>query len=173
MHPDSGEKKFPKPKSIIGDIDVNDLENALLYGFTICYAQGLSQLKSTSEEKKYGLNCENICKIWRGGCIIRAKILENFMTAFQRDPDLDNLVFDSEISLMIKETDYHARKVSVFAINNKIPSLALNSSISYLDALSTAKLPMNLIQAQRDCFGEHTFERIDMDGIFHNENWQS
>ena len=167
----SGEKIFSKPKSITGDIDVNDIENALLYGFTMCYAQGLSQLKITSEEKKYNLNYEEVCKIWRGGCIIRAKMLENFMTAFQREPDLDNLVFDSGISQTIKETDYYARKVSVFAINNKIPSLALNSSISYLDSLSTEKLPMNLIQAQRDCFGEHTFERIDMDGTFHNENW--
>ena len=139
----------------------------------MCYAQGLSQLKITSEEKKYGLNYEEICKIWRGGCIIRTKLLEEFMFAFNKNPDLVNLIFDSEISEMIKESDSYARKVSVYSINNKIPSLALNSSISYFDALTTEKLPMNLIQAQRDCFGEHTFERIDMNGTFHNENWQS
>ena len=169
----SGEKIFSKPKSITGDIEVNDIENALIYSFTMCYAQGLSQLKITSEEKKYDLNYEEICKIWRGGCIIRARLLEEFMYAFNKNPDLVNLIFDSEISQMIKEKDSYARKVSVYSINNKIPSLALNSSISYFDALTTEKLPMNLIQAQRDCFGEHTFERVDMDGTFHNENWQS
>ena len=95
------------------------------------------------------------------------------MFGFNKNPDLVNFFFDREISDMIKESDSYARKVSVYSINNKIPSLALNSSISYFDALTTEKLPMNLIQAQRDCFGEHTFERIDMNGTFHNENWQS
>ena len=99
--------------------------------------------------------------------------MKNLCYAFNKNPDLVNLIFDSEISQMIKEKDSSARKVSVYSINNKIPSLALNSSISYFDALTTEKLPMNLIQAQRDCFGEHTFERVDMDGTFHNENWQS
>ena len=138
-----------------------------------CYAQGFQLMREAQQEYDWNLNFAKIAQIWRGGCIIRAKLLEEFMLAFNKNPDLVNLIFDGEISQMIKEKDSYARKVSVYSIKNKIPSLALNSSISYFDALTTEKLPMNLIQAQRDCFGEHTFERVDMDGTFHNENWQS
>ena len=167
-----GEDLFPKPNSIEGELSVEDLEKALIYGFSLCYAQGLSQLKVASEEKGYALDFREICKIWRGGCIIRATLLEEFMNAFDRNSKLENLIFDKEISYMIKQNESFARKVSIFCINNKIPSMALNSSISYLDAITQKKLPMNLIQAQRDCFGEHTFERIDKKGLFHNQNWQ-
>ena len=168
-----GEDIYPRQSSIDGGVDVEDLEKALIYGFTICYAQGLSQLKVTSDEKGYSLDYKEICKIWRGGCIIRATLLEEFMNAFGRNSKLENLIFDKEISDMIRENESFARKVSVFCINNKIPALALNSTVSYLDAITQKQLPMNLIQAQRDCFGEHTFERLDKPGTFHNENWQA
>ena len=167
-----GEEIYPKSNPVVGEVSVGDLEKALIYGFTICYAQGLSQLKVTSLEKGYSLDYREICKIWRGGCIIRASLLEEFMNAFSRNSKLENLIFDKEISNMIKENESIARKVSVYCINNKIPSIALNSTISYLDAITHTNLPMNLIQAQRDCFGEHTFERIDKPGTYHNEYWQ-
>ena len=153
-------------------ITVKELEKALVFSFLISFAQGLSQLKVVSDDKLYGLNYENICRIWRGGCIIRANLLEDFMQAFKRNPSLENLLFDENISALVKDAALSARKVSVFCIEKNIPMHALLSSLSYFDALKSSRLPMNLVQAQRDCFGEHTFERIDRPGTFHFKNWQ-
>ena len=158
----------------INDLNINttDLEKSLIFSFIISFAQGLSQLKVASDEKSYDLNYEEICKIWRGGCIIRARLLENFMKAFKKNNDLSNLLFDEDISSIINDTVNAARKVSVYCINNQIPAYSLLASLSYFDAIKSSRLPMNLIQAQRDCFGEHTFERIDKPGTFHFGNWQ-
>ena len=158
----------------INDLKINttDLEKSLIFSFIISFAQGLSQLKVASDEKSYDLNYEEICKIWRGGCIIRARLLENFMKAFKKNNDLSNLLFDEDISSIINDTVNAARKVSVYCINNQIPAYSLLASLSYFDAIKSSRLPMNLIQAQRDCFGEHTFERIDKPGTFHFGNWQ-
>mgnify|MGYP001339897210 FL=1 len=158
----------------INDLNINttDLEKSLIFSFIISFAQGLSQLKVASDEKSYNLNYEEICKIWRGGCIIRARLLENFMKAFKKNNDLSNLLFDEDISSIINDTVNAARKVSVYCINNQIPAYSLLASLSYFDAIKSSRLPMNLIQAQRDCFGEHTFERIDKPGTFHFGNWQ-
>jgi len=162
-------------KNKINDLNINttDLEKSLIFSFIISFAQGLSQLKVASDEKSYDLNYEEICKIWRGGCIIRARLLENFMKAFEKNNDLSNLLFDEDISSIINDTVNAARKVSVYCINNQIPAYSLLASLSYFDAIKSSRLPMNLIQAQRDCFGEHTFERIDKPGTFHFGNWQS
>jgi|TARA_B100000902_G_scaffold400056_1_gene475297 6-phosphogluconate dehydrogenase len=168
-----GEEIFGKNKIDDKSIEVKDIENSLLFSFIISFAQGLSQLKVASDEKSYNLNFEEICKIWRGGCIIRAKLLENFMKAYNRNNNLSNLLFDNEISSLIKETVDSARKVSIYCINNQLPSYSLLSSVSYFDAIKSSRLPMNLIQAQRDCFGEHTFERIDKPGTFHFKDWQN
>ena len=161
-------------KNKINDLNINitDLEKSLIFSFIISFAQGLSQLKIASDEKSYDLNYEEICKIWRGGCIIRARLLENFMKAFKKNNDLSNLLFDEDISSIINDTVNAARKVSVYCINNQIPVYSLLASLSYFDAIKSSRLPMNLIQAQRDCFGEHTFERIDKPGTFHFGNWQ-
>ena len=161
-------------KNKINDLNINitDLEKSLIFSFIISFAQGLSQLKIASDEKSYDLNYEEICKIWRGGCIIRARLLENFMKAFKKNNDLSNLLFDEDISSIINDTVNAARKVSVYCINNQIPAYSLLASLSYFDAIKSSRLPMNLIQAQRDCFGEHTFERIDKPGTFHFGNWQ-
>lgn len=168
-----GEKVFGNKENDDKSIKVDDVEKSLLFSFIISFAQGLSQLKVASDEKSYNLNFEEICKIWRGGCIIRAKLLENFMKAFERNNELSNLLFDDEISTIIKESVDSARKVSIYCINNQIPAFSLLASISYFDSIKSSRLPMNLIQAQRDCFGEHTFERIDMPGTFHYKNWQN
>ena len=94
------------------------------------------------------------------------------MKAFKKNNDLSNLLFDEDISSIINDTVNAARKVSVYCINNQIPAYSLLASLSYFDAIKSSRLPMNLIQAQRDCFGEHTFERIDKPGTFHFGNWQ-
>ena len=169
---EKGENIFGKNEISDNDINTNDLEKSLIFSFIVSFAQGLSQLKVASDEKSYNLNFEEICKIWRGGCIIRAKLLENFMKAFNKNNDLSNLLFDEDISSIINDTVNAARRVSVYCINNQIPAYSLLSSLSYFDAIKSSRLPMNLIQAQRDCFGEHTFERIDKPGTFHYKNWQ-
>ena len=95
------------------------------------------------------------------------------MKAFKRNNELSNLLFDDEISSIVKGSIDSARKVSVYCINNQIPAFSLLASISYFDSIKSSTLPMNLIQAQRDCFGEHTFERIDKPGTFHYKDWQN
>ena len=161
-------KKIISPTS---SIKSDDIEKALIFSFIITFAQGLSQLKIVSEEKSYNLNYEKICKIWRGGCIIRAQLLEGFMQAYRKNSSLDNLIFDENISEIINKTVLSIRKVSIYCIENNIPSYALLSSLSYFDSIKSSMLPMNLIQAQRDYFGEHTYERIDKEGLFHT-NWE-
>ena len=94
------------------------------------------------------------------------------MVAFSNNNELENLLFDKEISELIKTSVESARKVSIYCIENHFPAHSLLASISYFDALKTAKLPTNLIQAQRDCFGEHTVVRVDKPGTFHYKNWQ-
>lgn len=167
-----GEKIYGKFNISDKSISVEDIEKSLLFSFIISFSQGLSQLKTASEEKSYNLNFEEICKIWRGGCIIRAKLLENFMNAYRKDKNLENLLFDNDISGIVNGVIASSRKVSIYCINNEIPAHGLLSSISYFDSLKSGRLPMNLVQAQRDCFGEHTFERIDKEGTFHYDNWQ-
>ena len=169
---EKGENIFGKNEISDNDINTNDLEKSLIFSFIVSFAQGLSQLKVASDEKSYNLNFEEICKIWRGGCIIRAKLLETFLKAFNKNNDLSNLLFDEDISSIINDTVNAARRVSVYCINNQIPAYSLLASLSYFDAIKSSRLPMNLIQAQRDCFGEHTFERIDKPGTFHYKNWQ-
>ena len=161
-------KKIISPTS---SIKSDDIEKALIFSFIITFAQGLSQLKIVSEEKSYNLNYEKICKIWRGGCIIRAQLLEGFMQAYRKNSSLDNLIFDENISEIINKTVLSIRKVSIYCIENNIPSHALLSSLSYFDSIKSSMLPMNLIQAQRDYFGEHTYERIDKEGLFHTD-WE-
>tara|TARA_B100001173_G_C16027769_1_gene564914 strand:- start:309 stop:1715 length:1407 start_codon:yes stop_codon:yes gene_type:complete len=161
-------KKIISPTS---SIKSDDIEKALIFSFIITFAQGLSQLKIVSEEKSYNLNYEKICKIWRGGCIIRAQLLEGFMQAYRKNASLGNLIFDENISEIINKTVLSIRKVSIYCIENNIPSHALLSSLSYFDSIKSSMLPMNLIQAQRDYFGEHTYERIDKEGLFHTD-WE-
>ncbi|MEM9896150.1 MAG: NADP-dependent phosphogluconate dehydrogenase [Bacteroidota bacterium] len=154
------------------DADLPDdkaLENALLFSFIISYSQGMAQLKAASEEYSYALDYETIAKIWRGGCIIRAALLEDIRKAYQGNPQLDNLLLDSHFATICKDIHHHARKVVQYAISQGIPTSGLAASLNYFDAFKSAKLPLNLIQAQRDHFGSHTYERVDRSGIFHTE----
>ena len=161
--------KTQNNKTFSINITVGDVEKSLIFGFIVCYAQGLTQLRSASNEKSYNLNYSEICKIWRGGCIIRAKMLQDFMDAFDLNSELENLLLDLNIKKIINSHIESARKVSIYSIENEIPLAGLLSSISYFDSFKCGNLPMNLVQAQRDCFGEHAFERIDKKGTYHFE----
>ena len=147
------------------------LHNALYTGIVIAYAQGMALLKTASEKYNYQLNPEAIARIWRGGCIIRSSLLENIRSAYRSKPALANLLLDPALSNKVMEHQEHMRKAVVFAADSGIPVPGLMSAISYLDSFRSAWLPANLIQAQRDYFGSHTYERIDAKGTFHTQ-WE-
>ena len=133
------------------------------------YAQGLAQLTLASEAYNYGLKLEDVSRIWRGGCIIRAVCLEDFRTAFASNPSLRNILLDQKIGKDMLSRQMDMRSVLKFAIDKGIPMPAYMASLAYFDAYRSETLPTNLIQAQRDYFGAHTYERIDKEGIFHTQ----
>ena len=151
------------------DITIEDVESCLLFCFIITYAQGLTQLSRASMEYDYGLNLEVTCKIWRGGCIIRSGLLEDFRKAYERNSGLESILLDKSISDTIRELIPATRKVISSCVENGIPAMCFSSCLSYFDSITAERLPLNLVQAQRDFFGSHTYERIDMEGIFHTE----
>ena len=154
-----------------GDRDalIQDVRNAL-YAAKICsYAQGMALLKAVSQEYDYGLRLGDIAKLWRGGCIIRARFLNDITAAFERDPDLDNLLLDPFFKEAFLTRQASLRRVVQTAVSLGIPCLAFSASLAYFDAYRTARLPANLTQAQRDYFGAHTYRRLDKEGIFHTE----
>lgn len=146
-----------------------EMKNALLASFIVTYAQGLSLLQMASVEKNYGLDLAEITKIWRGGCIIRSALLEDMRRAFAENPDLPNLILDDKFAALLKSRheDWHLI-VGLFA-QSRVPALCLSSALQYFDAFRSERLPANLIQAQRDYFGAHLYQRIDKEGTFHTE----
>jgi len=154
-----------------GDRDqlIQDARDAL-YAAKICsYAQGMSLLRAASEEYDYDLNYGAIAKIWRGGCIIRARFLNDITAAYEQDPELTNLMLDPYFEGEILGRQGALRRVVKTAVELGIPCLAFSASLAYFDAYRTDRLPANLTQAQRDYFGAHTYRRIDKDGVFHTE----
>ena len=148
---------------------VRRLRNATFFSFVVTYAQGMDLLKQASEEYKYNLDLEGVTRIWRGGCIIRAKMLEDFRKAYRRDKDLANLMTDASLAKKLNKTQKDTRTVVIDAVKAGIPLPCVSSCLTYFDSYRTARLPMNLTQAQRDFFGAHTYERIDREGIFHTD----
>jgi 6-phosphogluconate dehydrogenase len=146
-------------------------ENALYFSFIVTFAQGLHQLKEASQEYGYNLNLATIAKIWRAGCIIRARLLEDIATAFESDEALSNLLLSPALVGQVQTAAKAARKVVAFATQNGIPVPGISNSLTYFDALTSTKLPLNLIQAQRDYFGSHMYERTDKEGSFHTD-WE-
>jgi 6-phosphogluconate dehydrogenase len=144
-------------------------EEALYFSFIITYAQGLHQLADASKEYGYKLNIAEIAKIWRAGCIIRAGLLADITEAFQTDSELPNLLLAPTFVLKVQSTVNAARTLISYAAKNGIPVPGLSNSLTYFDSFTSSRLPLNLIQAQRDYFGSHTYERLDRDGIFHTE----
>jgi 6-phosphogluconate dehydrogenase len=143
------------------------LEQALYFAMITSYAQGLHLLEAASKEFKYELNLKEISQIWRGGCIIRAVLLEDIYQAYKKQPALPHLYADDSIQSQLKEIIPGTRTVVTTAISNGIAIPCFASALTYYDSLRTDKSPLNLTQAQRDFFGAHTFERIDEEGIFH------
>ncbi|WP_301921768.1 NADP-dependent phosphogluconate dehydrogenase [Ferruginibacter sp.] len=143
------------------------VEQALYFSIITVYAQGMALLQSASEKYNYGLKLENIAAIWRGGCIIRASLLEEIRTAFSQQPDLSNLLLSDAFSKKLMQSQIGIRKAVQTAVESGIPVPAMMGALAYFDSYRSGWLPANLIQAQRDDFGAHTYERNDKEGIFH------
>ena len=144
-----------------------------LYASKICsYAQGFQLMRAASEEYNWDLNFGNIALLWRGGCIIRARFLDKIKEAFVKNPDLPNLLLDSYFRTVMDETQEAWRKVVAIAVENGIPVPAFSSALTYYDSYRSERLPANLLQAQRDYFGAHTYERVDKPrGQFFHTEW--
>ncbi|MBV9216520.1 MAG: NADP-dependent phosphogluconate dehydrogenase [Acidobacteria bacterium] len=164
--------KYPKRPSPGGKAaGLEDLRNGLFCAFIIVYAQGMSLLQAASKEKDYGLNLSDISMIWRGGCIIRSALLEEMRAAFAADKDLVNLLLDKKFAEVLGQHNDALRKTVISFIQNGLPAMCFSSVLAYFDAFREERLPANLIQAQRDFFGAHTYQRIDKEGIFHTSDW--
>jgi 6-phosphogluconate dehydrogenase len=148
---------------------IEQLHDALYCATIICYAQGLEMLYKASTELKMDIPLKDVVKIWRGGCIIRSSMLELFMKAYAGKSIPSNLLLHKKTASLVKKKSANLRKIVKLASGAKIPAAGLMSALSYLDAYSSEQLPINLIQAQRDYFGAHTFQRIDKEGSFHVE----
>ena len=141
-----------------------------LYASKICsYAQGFALMKEAGKEYKWELNFGEIARIWRGGCIIRAQFLHRITEAYQRNPNLANLVLDPFFKDILESSQDQWRHVVGTASQLGLPIPALSSALAYFDSYRHERLPANLIQAQRDYFGAHTYERVDKPGTFHTE----
>jgi 6-phosphogluconate dehydrogenase len=148
---------------------IDQIEKAIWFSMITTFAQGIALLLNASTTYQYNIKPDEVLKIWRGGCIIRADILNDLVAAYHRNTDLDNLMIDNEISEKLMEAQESVRSVVKAAIENGIPVPGLMSSISYYDGYRAARLPSNLLQAQRDFFGAHTYQRTDKEGIYHTK----
>ncbi len=154
-------------------VSLDDLRIGLYLAFIVTYAQGLSLLTAASNDRSYGLNLSEVARIWRGGCIIRSSLLENIREAFTTDPGLENLLLDDNFSFKLEEGISSLRRVVEGFVAAEIPAMCFSATLAYIDAFRTARLPANLIQAQRDHFGAHTYQRVDKEGTFHTDNWEA
>ena len=159
------------PREFRGDRDrfIDELKNALYAAMIITYAQGFALLTKASESYQYGLDLEAVARIWRGGCIIRAGLLEDIRSAYLNQADLANLLLDSHFAQEVMKRQNDLRVVVRSGVDCGSPVPAYMASLAYYDAYRSARLPANLVQAQRDYFGSHTYERVDIDGVFHTE----
>jgi 6-phosphogluconate dehydrogenase len=139
-----------------------------LYASKICsYAQGFAQMRAASEQYGWNLEYGNIAMIFRGGCIIRAQFLQNIKDAYDRSPELKNLLLDTYFQSIVENYQQAWRQVISEAVSRGIPVPGFSSALAYYDSYRTERLPANLLQAQRDYFGAHTFQRVDKEGVFH------
>ncbi|RFM30420.1 NADP-dependent phosphogluconate dehydrogenase [Deminuibacter soli] len=142
---------------------------ALYAAIIFCYAQGLSMLHNASAELKMDIPLQDVVKSWRGGCIIRSVLLQDFYKAYSANPQLPNVLLDGSLANIVKAKQGSLRKTILSAVEHNIPVGGLMSALAYFDAYTTERMPTNLIQAQRDFFGAHTYQRIDKEGSFHTE----
>jgi 6-phosphogluconate dehydrogenase len=165
----SGPKSKPKLSKEEAEKFIEAVRKGL-YASKICaYAQGFSLMRAASTQYDWGLNLGDIAKIFRGGCIIRAGFLNRIMEAYDRKKDLVNLLLADYFKDIVSEYNEDWRTVITTAISHGIPTPAFSSALAYYDSYRSAELPMNLLQAQRDYFGAHTYMRTDKEGIFHTQ----
>jgi 6-phosphogluconate dehydrogenase len=157
------------PINIETPVFLKQLHNALYASIMLTYIQGFSLLSVASDKYDYDLDNESVAQIWRGGCIIRSAMLEDIRGAFRMNKNLTNLLLDPVIAEKIKNNSRELRQVVCLSAMAGIPVPALMASLGYLDSFCSSWLPANLIQAQRDYFGAHTYERIDAKGTFHTQ----
>jgi len=175
-------KTFSKPVDL-GSLDqvesslkdhpfIKDLRKALYAAKVVSYAQGYLLMREAAKEYKWNLNNGGIALMWRGGCIIRSVFLGKIKEAFDKNPGLENLLLDPFFASVIKDAQASWRRVVASAVTNGIPTPALSSALAYFDGYRSERLPANLLQAQRDYFGAHTYERLDKKrGEFFHTNW--
>ena len=163
----------PKP-AFSGDKKtfIDDLRKALYAAKVVSYAQGYLLMREAAKEYKWNLNNGGIALMWRGGCIIRSVFLGKIKEAFDKKADLENLLLDPFFTKVIEDAQASWRRVVVAAVANGIPAPAFTTALEYFDGYRSERLPANLLQAQRDYFGAHTYERIDKKrGEFFHTNW--
>ena len=145
------------------------LMDAVVLATIASYAQGMDILRLASEEYDYDLDMPSIAQIWKGGCIIRSTLLSRIQDAFKKDPSLSNLIIDKWFTDQVNNRLTGLTQVVSAAANAGIPVPCLSSTLDYLNSFRTSRLPQNLVHAMRDCFGSHTYERVDKAGSFHTE----
>ena len=150
---------------------VDALFSAVLCTAVSAYSQGFRQLLSASVDRDYGLDMAEVARVWMAGCIIRARLLVPMAKAFQRQPDLPMLLLAEPFRSLWEKHQIKFRMLVARAHEAGIPVPAMSSALDFVDAYRTSRLPANLLQAQRDFFGAHTYQRIDRDGTFHTE-WE-
>ena len=145
------------------------LMDAMVLACMASYAQGMELMRIASAEHNYNLNMTSIAQIWKGGCIIRARLLKRIQDAFNANPQLENLLIDPWFADQVNRRLPGLAKVVAGAAAAGVPVPCLSSTLDYINSYRTSRLPQNLVQAMRDCFGSHTYERVDKDGTFHTE----
>jgi 6-phosphogluconate dehydrogenase len=156
----------------MGDMSADEVESALYASKIISYAQGFRLMLAASEEFGWDLDPGTIASIWRAGCIIRADFLEDITAAYRRRPDLPDMIEDEFFATALKAAEPSWRRAVSGAVQAGIPVPAYSSALAYFDAMRSERLPANLIQAQRDFFGAHSFERVDQPrGEFFHHQW--
>lgn len=162
------DKKFTGDKAAF----INDLKDALYASKIVSYAQGYLLMKEAAKENNWNLNYGGIALMWRGGCIIRSAFLGKIKEAFDNNPELENLLLDPFFKEKVMAAQSGWRNVVATAVTNGLPVPAFSSALSYFDGFRTERLPANMLQAQRDYFGAHTYERVDKPrGEFFHTNW--
>jgi 6-phosphogluconate dehydrogenase len=166
--------KGPASKASVGDrvAFIEDVRRALYCSKIVSYAQGYMLLRAAAKENGWNLNMGGIALMWRGGCIIRSRFLGKIKEAFDKNPGIENLLLDSFFSASLNNYQASWRKAVVHAVELGVPTPAFFTALAFFDGYRTARLPANLLQAQRDYFGAHTYERIDKPrGQFFHTNW--
>jgi len=146
---------------------VEKVRQALFFGKIMSYAQGFEQLRIASEEYDWDLQFGELAQIWREGCIIRAQFLQSITDAFDKDPKLTNLLLDGYFKDIAAKYQESIREVVALAVKAGVPVPSLSAAVTYYDSYRAEVLPANLLQAQRDYFGAHTYERTDRKGLYH------